>query len=325
MPPDGPAPRSGACGSRRPGRLLLVVLALTITVCGPAGVASASRTAPVRTAALRTAAPRGAAASASAWDEPALSHPVTVPVTNADRNLKLDQSQDYILACAPGTTRLSSTLSVWGGHNVVLRDCDLHVNRDWVAYFHNQTGTLWVHDVHFGGTRLTGGIQLQEPGATVVMRDVLFDKVYGSYTTNHAELLQTWAGPKRLMIDGLTGADEYQGLFLLPNQWYAGPAPTVFDLRHIDIDNSQGGYALWLADVNGRIRTWNVQDTYVVPNPGKLWRGWWLWPKPESGDNTWNSVIAGRPPGGHYVRATPGGATGVDGRTTPRTLPGERS
>ena len=317
----GGARRADSCGmdDRRWIRRLLTVGAAMTALClsgSTAAVAAGSR-------APSTAAP--APVARSAWDEPALVHPVAVALTNSDRNLQLRQSQDYILVCGRGVTRLSSTLSVWGGHNVVLQDCDLSVTRDWVAYFHDQTGTLWIHDVHFGGRRLTGGIQLQEPGATVVMRDVLFDEVYGSYTTNHAELVQTWAGPKRLMIDGLTGADEYQGLFLLPNQWYTGPAPTVFDLRHIDIDNSQGGYALWLADVNGRIRTWNVQDTYVVPNPSKLWRGWWLWPKPESGSTTWNNVIAGRPPGGHYVRATPGGATGVDEHVTPPMLAGERS
>jgi hypothetical protein len=51
---------------------------------------------------------------------------------------------------------------------------------DWAGDFQNQTGTLWIHDVHFGGVHLTGGIQLQEPGATVVIRDELFDQVNGS-------------------------------------------------------------------------------------------------------------------------------------------------
>lgn len=264
-----------------------------------------------------------AAGTGSAWDQPALVNPVVIPISDANRNLVLDQTRDYVLSCGPGSTRLSAKLSVWGGHNVVFEHCGLSVTHDWVAYFHNQTGTLWVHDVHFGGARLTGGIQLQEPGATVVMRDVLFDKVYGTRATNHAELVQTWAGPKRLMIDGLSGADTYQGLFLLPNQWSFGPAPTVFDLRHIDIDNSQGGYALWLGDVAGRIHTWHVQDTYVLPNPTKRWRGWWLWPQPRASSDIWAGVVAGRPPGGHYVRATSNGAAGVDEGTAPSRLAGE--
>jgi hypothetical protein len=269
----------------------------------------------------------------SVWDRPSLVHPQTITITASNRNLKLSQSQDFILRCPKGRVTLPSKLVVWGGHNVLLENCNLHINgSDWVGYLQHQTGTLWIHDVHFGGAYLTGGVQLQEPGATVVMRDVLFDKVYGSQSTNHAELIQTWAGPRRLLIDGLTGSTTYQGLFLEPNQFDNGPPPTVFDLRHIDIDDSRGAYALWLGDVSGSppgdesgaILTWNVQDVHVVPNPARTWPGWWLWPQPSTGDPTWAGVIAGAPPGGSYVQATAGGAGGVDEGTSPPALAGEQ-
>ncbi|HET6868609.1 MAG TPA: hypothetical protein VFH80_22040 [Solirubrobacteraceae bacterium] len=269
----------------------------------------------------------------SAWDRPSLSNPTTVQISDANHVLVLNQSQDYVVRCPPGTLDLSAALNIWGGHNVVFENCDLYLtNSDWAAKFSYQTGTLWMHDVHFGGSDLTGGIQMQEPGATVVMRDVLFDTVYGSLNTNHAELIQTWAGPSRLMIDGLTGSTTYQGLFLEPNQFDNGPPPTVFDLRNVDIDDSQGAYALWLGSVNGSpssdesgaILSWNVQDVYVVPNPARTWPGWWLWPQPSTGDPTWDSVIAGAPPGGDYVRASAGGATGVDEGVSPPALVGEQ-
>lgn len=269
----------------------------------------------------------------SAWDRPALSDPTTVQITPSNDVLVLDQSQDYILECPPGTLALPAALNVWGGRNVVLENCDIDLtNADWAARFSDQSGTLWMHDVHFGGSDLTGGIQLQEPGATVVMRDVLFDCVYGSLSTNHAELIQTWAGPDRLMIDGLTGSTTYQGLFLEPNQYYNGPPPAVFDLRHIDIDDSQGAYALWLddvsgappGDVSGGMLAWNVQDLYVVPNPARTWPGWWQWPQPSTGDPTWDNVLAGAPPGGSYVHATSSGATGVDEGVSPPALLGEQ-
>jgi hypothetical protein len=269
----------------------------------------------------------------SAWDEPALSDPVTVELSATNYVLALSQSQDYILQCPSGGLTLPAALNVWGGHNVVLENCDVELsNPDWAAKFSYQTGTLWMEGVHLGGAQLTGGIQFQEPGATVVMRDVLFDTVYGSESTNHAELIQTWAGPARLLIDGLTGSTTYQGLFLEPNQDYSGPPPTVMDLRHIDIDDSQGAYALWLDDVtgspsqdaSGAILTWNVQDVYVVPNPARTWPGWWLWPKPSTGDPTWDNVIAGSPPEGDYVQATGSGATGVDEGTEPPALLGEQ-
>jgi hypothetical protein len=269
----------------------------------------------------------------SAWDRPSLSNPTTVQISDAHHVLVLNQSQDYIVQCPPGTLELSAALNIWGGHNVVFENCDLDITAsDWAARFSNTAGTLWIHDVHFGGPNLTGGIQMQEPGATVVMRDVLFDTVYGSLNTNHAELIQTWAGPSRLMIDGLTGSTTYQGLFLEPNQFDTGPPPTVFDLRHINIDDSQGAYALWLGavdgspsgDESGAILTWNVQDVYVVPNPARTWPGWWLWPQPSTGDPTWASVIAGAPSGGSYVQPTPSGVTGVDESTSPAALAGEQ-
>jgi hypothetical protein len=268
----------------------------------------------------------------SAWDEPALSDPITIQLSPTNYVMSLSRSQDYILQCPPGGLTVPNALNIAGGHNVVLQNCDVELsNPDWAAKFSDQSGTLWIEGVHFGGAQLTGGIQFQEPGATVVLRDVLFDPVYGSQSTNHAELIQTWAGPARLLIDGLTGSTTYQGLFLLPNQFYPGPPPTVIDLRHIDIDDSEGAYALWLGDVtgspsddvSGAILTWNVEDVYVVPNPTRTWPGWWLWPQPSTGDPTWDDALAGSAAGGPYVQATSSGAAGIDEGAEPPALLGE--
>jgi len=290
----------------------------------PTGVASGDP------ASAATSAP--AADAPSAWQEPTLTDPTTITLSPGQTNLVLSQDQDYVVTC-PAPLEIDATPIIWGGHNVVFQDCNEDVSGSgWAAQFKDQSGTLWIHNVHFGGSELTGGIQLQEPDATVVLRDVLFDKVYGSYTTNHAELIQTWSGPNRLLIDGLTGATGYQGLFLLPDQ-YGGNAPAVIDLRHIDIDDTTGADALWLGDVTGApaddasapIGTWNVSDVYVDPNPTRTWPGWWLWPQPSSGDPTWASgIFSGVPPGGSYVTATASGATGVDETADPAPLAGEQ-
>jgi len=265
---------------------------------------------------------------ASAWDEPALVNPTVITLSPTNYNLALPQNKDYILQCPNGPVDLPATLSVWGGHNIVIEHCDFEVNADWVAYLHNTAGTLWVDDVHFGGTNLTGGVQLQEPGATVVMRDVLFDTVYGSYATNHAELIQTWSGPSRFLIDGLTGATTYQGLFLLPNQWDNTTVETQWDFRNTDLDDTQGAYALYVSDQNGAFPL-NLSNVYVDPNPARTWRGWWLWgfggqDSNTPGIGTWASVNAGVPPAGHYVQAAPGGATGVDEDRSVAALTGEQ-
>ena len=296
----------------------------------PVSSVTAPLSAPVTTAAPLPAGER------SAWDAPVLTNPVTIVLSDSNRNLTLSQSQDYILACPAGQLSLTYALSVWGGHNVELENCDFNITTaDWAAHLKNQTGTLYVRNVHFGGAQLTGGIQLQEPGATtVVMRDVLFDMMHGSYSTNHAECLQTWSGPQRLLIDGLTCPTQYQGLFMLPNQWDSTTVETVWDLRNISIDDTAGAYALWLGDVDGStpsqaalgFTTWNVSNVYVDPNPSRTWSGWWLWPKPSSGDTTWSTgVTAGVPAGGPFVTAVPGGATGVDATTDPAPLAGEQS
>jgi hypothetical protein len=316
---------SGRAACRWAVALALVSVAATVAVAASPARAASPRA--VAQSLDRTAiSPSAGTVSNSAWDEPTLTDPTTVAISNQNRNLVLDQSKDYILECQPGPVRLTWSLVVSGGHNVVFEDCDIDVTLpNWSAAFKDQTGTLWIHDVHFGGSHLHGGVQLQEPGATVVMRDVLFDRMYGSYTTNHAECVQTWAGPQRLLVDGLTCPTSYQGLFLLPNQWYNGRAPTVFDLRHVDINDSRGAYALWLGDVKGglsRLRL-NLEDVYVAPNRARLWRGWWLWPQPPAG--AWSRVTAGTPVGGHYVHATRYGASGVDEGSSPPLIAHEFS
>jgi hypothetical protein len=261
--------------------------------------------------------------SVSAWDRPRLVNPTTVMLSDSNRDLKLDQTKDYILQCPAGPLPLTWALVVWGGHNVVLENCDLDITiTNWAAQFKDQTGTLWIHDVHFGGASLSGGVQLQEPGATVVMRDVLFDTVYGSYQTNHAECLQSWSGPARLLIDGLTCSTTYQGLFLLPNQFDSATQETVWDLRNVDVE-ATGAYAMWLGDVQpsnlGSIPGWNLQNVYVS-GAGE----------PRDYDGTsdlgvaWNAVIPGLPPGGSFVRRSPDGAAGPDEGVSLPALAGEQ-
>jgi hypothetical protein len=135
--------------------------------------------------------------------------------------------------------------------------------------------------------------------------------------------VQSWAGPARLLIDGLQCPTTYQGLFLLPNQW-SGARARIFDLRDVVIDDRQGGVALWIGDVKGGLRRMrlNLDHVYVAPNPTKTWRGWWLMPQPPSA--TWHGVIAGVPPNGPYVRPSRTGAVGVDENVSPVALPGEQ-
>jgi hypothetical protein len=253
-----------------------------------------------------------AARADSPWDRPALNSPTTVVADADHRSLVLDTGRDYIVKLTSGVDSIPGGLSIWGGHDVVIDGGHIDVpDHAGGLVLKNQTGTMWVHDLHISGPQLMEGIDLdqRQPGATVVLRDILVDTVHGSYETNHADLLQTWAGPSRLLIDGFTGSTDYQGFFLLPTQFMPGTLPTLFDIRHVDIDNSNGGYALWREP--GMLYPLNVQDVYVKPNPAKLSRDWWLWPKPSTGDTSWQNVSAGTPPGGSY--------SGTAGSSAPAT------
>lgn len=256
---------------------------------------------------LVTAAP---AAAHARWRRPTLVRPTTVVADAEHRELILDLRRDYVIKLKRGMTQIPGGLSVWGGHNVVLDGGHINVpDRAGGMVLKSQTGTIWIHGLHISGRRLMEGIDLDErqPHATVVLQNVLIDRVHGSFQTNHADLLQTWAGPSRLLIDGFTGTTDYQGFFLLPNQWFDGPPPQLFELRNVNIVDD-GGYALWRSTrPSFPLRLENV---YVRPNPAKRDRDWWLWPKPSTGDRSWRSVIASRPPGGNFVRATRGGAAG---------------
>jgi hypothetical protein len=238
--------------------------------------------------------------SAPAWPAPALHNPQVIRLTSANANLTLNLHRDYVLELPRGHALVAPRgLSIWGGHNVVLVGGTVYVpDRSGAATFQAQTGTIHVEGVRFSGPQLMEGLDLSEPrGATVELENIYIDTVHGGFKTNHADLIQTWAGPRRLLIDGLMGSTQYQGFFLLPNQWYPGPAPQLFDLRNVYINDSQGSYALWVADQHGPFPL-RVSNVTVTPNPARSWRGWWLWPKPSTGDATWNQVssIRAAPP-----------------------------
>ncbi len=263
----------------------------------------------------------------SAWDEPALVNPTTVVLSDSARSLKLSQTQDYIVTCPPGQFNVSGKITIWGGRNVVFENCDEYVSNpagDWAGYLENQTGTLWVHDVHFGGAHLTGGVQMQEPGATVVFRGVLFDTVYGSYQTNHAECVQTWSGPARFLIDGLECPTTYQGLFLQPNQWDSTTLETAWDFRNVRIDGD-GAYDLWLADVQpsnlGLLAVFNLQNVYDcgVGEPRDM-------DGTSDGHQAWSEVQS-CPAGGGSLPVwsrSDGSVTGADDGASPAALAGEQ-
>jgi hypothetical protein len=122
------------------------------------------------------------------------------------------------------------------------------------VYLKDQTGT-----VHFEGVRMTGDLSDafnvdERQGAIVQIENVQVDLVHGGGGDgkHHADVIQTWAGPRVLRVDGLRAATQYQGFFLLPNQqWEEGEEPESFVFRRTVLSMMpHAGYAVWLPDRN---------------------------------------------------------------------------
>jgi len=271
--PEHPAPERAAPEQTpeetpaRPARsrTLPVVAALVLLLAVVAVVVAATRggqeeAAPEATLPTPTAlAPKGQRLT---WAPPALTKPTLVTVTAATPKIELRPDRDYIVRLPTSPVTLKGGLRIEGGRNVVLLGGEIVVpsrseapeSRDRTGLLlKNQTGTIHVEGLRISGD-LAEGINLdQSEGATVVLQNIHVDTVHGSRDGHHADVLQTWAGPARLRVDGLVGSTEYQGLFLLPQQFVDTP-PESFDLRRIVItgepDGANGGaaYLLWTDD-----------------------------------------------------------------------------
>lgn len=211
------------------------------------------------------------------WAPPALSSPTVISLTDGNGTLKLAAGQDYLVHLP--TDRpvvMPQGLTISGGRNVVVIGGTIDVAGGYNAsggmtrrgmYLVGQSGTVFVEGVRFesstSGT-LTEGIDLdQRLGAAVILQNIHLDRLVGTFSTNHADGVQTWAGPRELLIDGLWIDSEYQGMFLLPNQHFTGPMPELFDFRNVSITGgSSAGYMIWKDD---QVFPWHLFKVFVSP------------------------------------------------------------
>lgn len=202
------------------------------------------------------------------WSPPVLQDPVHVQVTADEHVLDLDSSRDYVLVMPSVPLQTARGLDVTGGRNVVLIGGEIRAPDESeeeldrrALYLKDQTGTI-----HVEGLRMTGnlaeGINLSQPeGATVQLQNISIDVVRGTRDGNHADLLQTWLGPDRLLVDGLSGSSNYQAMFLQPNEYDEdGPTPTAFDLRRLRLRGvDRHGYMLWAPEEADWLQLSDVQ------------------------------------------------------------------
>ncbi len=315
---------SPALMPRRPGggRPRLRPLAASVVLLGLAfgGTSAPAAAADVPSTQLGSvtlgAATLGAATATTplSWAPPALTDPVVVDVSAARRDLVLDPTKDYLLRMPSTPLSVLGGLRVTGGRNVVLIGGEISIPAGATAtgeanrglYLKNQTGTVHVEGLAITGPGLGEGINLdQRAGGVVQLQNLRIDTVQGSATGHHADLIQTWAGPRQLLVDGLTGSTQYQGFFLLPLQ-LGNQRPEIVDMRRVDVTGtSTSGHLIW-RDTKGWPLT--LTDVWLAPrfpnNPATF-----LNPSGTgAGTEAWPSVKVGTPPGGPFV---PAGTAGI--------------
>ena len=268
---------------RRRGWIALVAVLVVASASIAAGALLASRgntpntPTPPTPAATLTGVP---VAQQLTWAPPPLVAPTTIKVTSSNRQLRLDPTRDYRIVLPSTPVTLKGGLVVQGGRNVELIGGEIAVPTAQAEpkprqrrglYLKDQTGTVHIEGLKLSG-ELAEGIDLdQSKGATVQLENIEVGLVTGSYDGNHADLLQGWAGPNILRVDGFKGATTYQGFFLLPNQHYSGPPPTSFDLRRIVIDSTRdAAYLLWTDNASSWLRPSDIQ--LVAPGRDDLTR-----------------------------------------------------
>lgn len=314
-------PPAGTARRRGPRRALLVVVALLVLALVAAGSYALglragseqdpAASAPDDAADAPEAAPPAADGETGSselltWAPPELDDPETVEITEEDADLRLDQDKDYEVVMPDEPLRRG--VSIYGGHNVVLVGGEINLPERGEdeegglrgLYLRDQTGTVHVEGLKLDGEGLGEGINLdQREGAVVQLQNIWVGEVFGEVDGHHGDLIQAWAGPSELRVDGLTGSTSYQGFFLLPQQFGDQPEPELFDLRRVDISGAadKSAYMLWRDDNSWPLVT---SDVWVAPtdrDPED--RDEFLWDS--EGEDSWADVEVGTPPGGSFV------------------------
>jgi hypothetical protein len=224
----------------------------------------------------------------------------TLQLTTARAWYDLDPAKDYVLNLPPGGYDRGG-LIIEGGRNVTLIGGHIWVPEIGATavgprrglMLADQRGSVHVEGIRIDGPGLSEGIQMEQHyGATVTLQRIFVGQLRArdtqAFTDNHPDVVQTWAGPKRLRIDGLSGNTDYQGLFLGPTQLCHTTAcqPASWDLRNIDIRGTDtarvlfwkdGDFPLAQHDIWGQRSPNRTIKASVWPNPstwyGVTWQG----------------------------------------------------
>lgn len=229
------------------------------------------------------------------WPAPQTA-PRQIEVRSGKSDLKLDPALDYeIVASDP----VETPLVIKGGRHVRQAPLEIHLDKPGRAMYPlGQHGSFYCEGLAVTGEQTTEGFDLdQRYGATVILLNTYVEGLRGSKDTNHADVIQTWAGPGKLIVVGMEAHSDYQGFFLLPRQqWTAGPWPELFYFDRVQLHCP--AYALW-RDPGMPFPLVVGNDVWVNPAAKNTrWRDGFLWPKKadQPADTTWDRVKVGVAP-----------------------------
>jgi hypothetical protein len=215
------------------------------------------------------------------WPAPTLTSPTTIAVPQGDAGVKLDTTKDYVLNL--GSTPHKGILSINGGRNVVIKGGTIALPatsaKTTGLFIANSVGTVHVEGVLFDGSlHEMDAIQISAPAATVQIENVRANGLFGSFDTNHTDVIQPWGGVKALRVDRLTADSNYQGIFTRPDQGAIGSV----DLQNVDLTfnnakaTSAGGFLLWMSSDCTMAPT-TLSNVYITPRSGTT-LGMSVWP-----------------------------------------------
>jgi hypothetical protein len=276
------------------------------------------------------------------WAPPRLTSPKTIVLQSGldPDYIWLPPNQDAIIKFPPGG--IHGAVEIDGGHNVVMIGGSITVpssanqsdnnsdDTDQAIYIRQSTGT-----VHIEGIQITGdpntqfdGIDINAPSASVQLENIRVTNLWGSDTTQHADVVQTWGGVGTLRIDRLSADGDYQGLTIDPDLGPVGPV----DIEDVDLTYEAipsalapitvgGGYMIWLTkgvtSCSAPAQT-TFSNVYVYDESQRVRASNTIWP-PSVGTNlpcagevsgttaTWNNLaVTGHvtltaPPSGPFV------------------------
>jgi hypothetical protein len=225
------------------------------------------------------------------WGAPSLVNPTIIALKDQQGSLKLDPTKDYVLQCAGNLWKNGDGLDVFGGHNVVMIGCTIDVGdgtsnavssndaeKQKRAGYIQVGGEFYGQNLTFESStagHLTEGLDLAgNTGNDTLQGITMASPLEGSYTTNHADCMQAWAGPAVLDVDGFICNSGYQGFFLLPDQ-HSSITVSNWDLRNVHL--TVGAYSLWRDGGTYAITTENVTVTGGRGSAG-LWPNAAAWP-----------------------------------------------